>query len=131
MFADFEKETDRVALLEAATSGDRRFFLGTDSAPHGIGAKESACGCAGCFTGYAALELYATAFESVDKLGQLASFASRFGADYYRLPYNQGEVLLTRSTWQLPDTLPFGPEQIRPYHTVSGQLDWKFASVAG
>lgn len=118
-------ETDRSALLEAATSGDSRFFLGTDSAPHAQSAKENACGCAGCFTGYAALELYATAFESVGKLDKLADFAARFGADYYGLPYNKGEVVLKRESWALPETLPFGETLIRPYHTVSGQLNWK------
>lgn len=126
-----KKESDRVALLSAATSGDSRFFLGTDSAPHAKGAKESACGCAGCFTGYAALELYATAFESVGYLDRLANFASRFGADFYNLPYNHGEVVLRRENWTLPNVLPFGEEEIRPYHTVNGQLDWKFVSVAG
>lgn len=120
-----KKETDRTALLSAATSGDSRFFLGTDSAPHAQSAKETACGCAGCFTGYAALELYATAFESVDKLNALSNFSARFGADYYGLEYNKGEVLLRRQQWDLPDTLPFGETTIRPYHTVSGQLDWK------
>ncbi len=118
-------ESDRRALLEAATSGDSRFFLGTDSAPHAQSAKESACGCAGCFTGYAALELYATAFESVDRLGALSNFSARFGADYYGLPYNKGEVVLRRESWKLPETLPFGETVIRPYHTISGQLDWK------
>ena len=120
-----KKETDRKTLLFAATSGDSRFFLGTDSAPHAQSAKETACGCAGCFTGYAALELYATAFESVDRLDALSHFAARFGADYYGLPYNKGEVRLRREQWDLPDSLPFGDTIIRPYHTVSGQLDWK------
>ena len=92
-------ESDRKVLLEAATSGDSRFFLGTDSAPHAQSAKENACGCAGCFTSYAALELYATAFESVGKLDKLANFAARFGADYYGLPYNEGEVVLRRQSW--------------------------------
>ena len=124
-------ETDRIALLNAATSGDPRFFLGTDSAPHAQSAKESACGCAGCFTGYAALEMYATAFELTNSLDKLANFASRFGADYYRLPYNEGEVVLQRQSWSLPDSLPFGDSLIRPYHTVSGTLDWKFRSVDG
>ena len=123
-------ESDRKVLLEAATSGDSRFFLGTDSAPHAQSAKENACGCAGCFTSYAALELYATAFESVGKLDKLANFAARFGADYYGLPYNEGEVVLTRQSWNLPDTMPFGDTIIRPYHTVSGQVDWKFTTAS-
>lgn len=122
-------EPDRKELLEAATSGDSRFFLGTDSAPHAQSAKENACGCAGCFTSYAALELYATAFESVDKLDKLADFAARFGADFYGLPYNTGEVVLKRHSWELPDLLPFGDTIIRPYHTVSGKVDWKFATA--
>ena len=122
-------EEDRVSLLEAATSGDPRFFLGTDSAPHAQSAKENACGCAGCFTGYAALELYATAFESVDRLEMLANFAARFGADYYGLPYNKGEVCLRRESWEIPSTLPFGDTLIRPYHTLSGRLDWKFCTA--
>ena len=122
-------EPDRKELLQAATSGDSRFFLGTDSAPHAQTAKETACGCAGCFTSYAALELYATAFESVGKLDKLADFSARFGADYYGLPYNDGEVVLKRQTWQLPDVLPFGETIIRPYHTVSGLVDWKFETA--
>jgi dihydroorotase len=124
-----KKESDRQALLVAATSGDSRFFLGTDSAPHAQSAKENACGCAGCFTGYAALELYATAFESIGRLDKLSSFSARFGADYYGLPYNKGEVVLERKVWSLPSELPFGDTVIRPYHTVSGQLSWKFASA--
>ena len=124
-------ETDRLALVKAATSGDPRFFLGTDSAPHATSAKESACGCAGCFTGYAALEMYATAFESVNALDKLSDFSSRFGADYYQLPYNSGEVVLQRHAWLLPESLPFGDTVIRPYHTESGKLDWKFKSVDG
>lgn len=114
------------ALLAAATSGSGKFFLGTDSAPHPRGAKESSCGCAGCFSHPAALELYAMAFESVGKLDQLEGFASHFGADFYRLPRNTDTVTLTRNDWQLPDSLPFIDGEIVPLGagaTLAWQLD--------
>ncbi len=97
-----KRETHRAALLQAATSGNPRFFLGTDSAPHPKGAKESSCGCAGCYTALHALELYAEAFDAVGALDKLEAFASFYGADFYQLPRNQGTVTLQRESWTLP-----------------------------
>lgn len=112
------------ALLAAATGGSGKFFLGTDSAPHARGAKESSCGCAGCFSHPAAIELYAAAFESVGKLDQLEGFASHFGADFYQLPRNTDTITLRRQSWQLPDSLPFGDDIIVPLG-AGASLDWQ------
>lgn len=101
-------EPDRDALLTAATSGSPKFFLGTDSAPHPRHAKETACGCAGCFTAHAALELYAEAFDAANALDRLDDFASRFGAEFYGLPRNTGTVTLRREAWTPPSRMPFG-----------------------
>ena len=97
-----KRETHRVALLNAATSGNTRFFLGTDSAPHPAHLKEHASGCAGCYTAHAALEMYAEAFDSVGKLDQLEAFASFNGADFYGLPRNTGHITLKRKSWTPP-----------------------------
>jgi len=122
-----KREVHRLALLDAATSGNPRYFLGTDSAPHAQGAKESDCGCAGCFTGLHALELYAEAFDSVGKLNRLEAFASFFGADFYHLPRNTESVVLTRETWTLPNSMPFGMDTIVPLRG-GGQLTWKLGA---
>ncbi|WP_445372941.1 dihydroorotase [Methylomonas sp. HW2-6] len=98
-----KREHHRQALLQAATSGNSKFFLGTDSAPHLTALKESHCGCAGCFSAHAALELYAEAFETAGALEKLEGFASDFGADFYGLPRNSGEVTLVKQAWQVPD----------------------------
>ena len=100
-------EPDREALLAAAVSGNPRFFLGTDSAPHAQGAKENACGCAGMFSAHAAIELYAEAFESVGKLDKLEGFASDFGADFYRLPRNVDQITLAKREWRPPANYHF------------------------
>jgi dihydroorotase len=97
-----KREQHRLALLKAATSGNPKFFLGTDSAPHLTHLKETACGCAGCFSAPAALELYAEAFEQADALDKLEGFASFYGADFYRLPHNSESVTLAKSAWQVP-----------------------------
>ncbi|MEA5444726.1 dihydroorotase [Gammaproteobacteria bacterium AB-CW1] len=110
-----KREEDRHALLEAATSGSPSFFLGTDSAPHPRGAKESACGCAGIYSAHTALELYAEAFEAVGRLDRLEGFASHFGADFYGLPRNQGKVRLSRQPRQVPADLPMGPDVVVPF----------------
>jgi len=120
-----KRETHRRALLEAATSGSPRFFLGTDSAPHAKHLKEHACGCAGCYTAPHALELYAAAFESVGRLDRLEAFASFNGPDFYRLPRNTAQVTLSRQAWSVPDSLPFGDEQIVPL-AAGESLAWKF-----
>ncbi len=119
-----KRETHRQALLAAATSGNARFFLGTDSAPHPKGLKEHACGCAGCYTALHAMELYATAFEEVGALDKLEAFASFYGPDFYGLPRNEGKVTLERREWTLPDELPMGEATVVPLD--AGQtLHWK------
>lgn len=119
-----KREAHRQSLLKAATSGSAKFFLGTDSAPHAKNSKEACCGAAGCFTSHAALELYAEAFDSVGALAKLDDFASRFGAKFYGLPRNAGEVTLKRQTWTPPDEYAFGDETIVPL-TVGRSLGWK------
>ena len=107
-------EEHRRALVAAATSGSDRFFLGTDSAPHPAALKEHASGCAGCYTAFSALELYAEAFEAAGALDRLEHFASRAGAAFYRLPLNSGTVTLRKLAWTLPESLPFGEAEVRP-----------------
>ena len=121
-----KREVHRAVLLKAATSGDARFFLGTDSAPHARGDKENACGCAGCFTAPAALEMYAAAFESAGALERLEGFASFFGADFYGLPRNRGTITLERRAWTLPDELKFGTSTVVPLG-AGEPLAWKCA----
>lgn len=122
-----KKEEDRLALVQAAVSGDRRFFLGTDSAPHARSAKESACGCAGCYTGYATMAFYAQVFERAQALDKLNDFSAKFGAEYYELPYNHGELVLEKRVWQLPETLPFGDTVLVPF--LAGER-WHWQVVA-
>ena len=110
-----KRERHRQALLAAATSGNPRFFLGTDSAPHPRQAKESACGCAGIYVAHGAIELYAEAFDSVDALSRLEAFASFHGADFYGLPKNSATVTLKRESWGVEDVLPFGDDKIVPF----------------
>ncbi|MFC5441206.1 dihydroorotase [Rhodanobacter ginsenosidimutans] len=109
-----KRETHRAALLQAATSGNPHFFLGTDSAPHIREAKEAACGCAGVYTAHAAIELYAEAFEQAGKLDQLEAFASFHGPDFYRLPRNLDRLTLERTLWQVPDEFPMAGATCRP-----------------
>src|SRR5690606_27901522 len=124
-----KRETHRQELLKAATSGNPRFFLGTDSAPHARGLKEHACGCAGCFTGLHAMELYAQAFDAAGKLDRLEGFASFHGADFYGLPRNTGTLTLRREPWQLPEALPYGETELVPLR--GGEtLQWKAALAA-
>jgi dihydroorotase len=124
-----KRERDREALVEAATSGDARFFLGTDSAPHARGAKESACGCAGVFSAPAALELYARAFEEAGRLDRLEGFASRHGADFYGRPRNGGTVVLERRDWAVPASFPFGGSEVVPM-CAGETLAWKLQGAA-
>ena len=109
-----KRETHRAALLQAASSGNPRFFLGTDSAPHVRESKESACGCAGVYTAHAAIELYAEAFEQAGKLDQLEAFASFHGADFYRLPRNSERLVLERTPWTVPDEFPLAQSTCVP-----------------
>jgi dihydroorotase len=124
-----KRERDRQALLRAATSGDPRFFLGTDSAPHEKSAKESACGCAGMFTAHAAIELYAEAFESVGALDRLAAFASHFGADFYGLPRHEDSITLIKEPWMAPAKYPFGDGELVPYR-ARDSVGWRLAEGA-
>jgi len=119
-----KRERDREALLAAATSDDARFFLGTDSAPHAKGAKESACGCAGVYSAPVALPLYARAFEQAGRLDRLEAFASQRGADFYGLPRNGSTVTLERRPWQVPATLPFGSSEIVPM-CAGETVEWR------
>ncbi len=119
-----KRERDRLALLDAATSGSPKFFLGTDSAPHAVHTKEAVCGCAGCFTAHAALELYATAFDAVGQLDKLEGFASHHGPDFYGLPRNTGTVTLTRTTWTPPTSYSFGAHVVRPFG-AGEPLTWR------
>ena len=110
-----KRERDREALLSAATSGNPKFFLGTDSAPHERATKENACGCAGMFTAHAAIELYAEAFDSVGKLDRLEAFASHHGADFYGLARHQDTITLTKESWVPPSSYEFGGGTVVPY----------------
>jgi len=109
-----KRETHRLALVAAATSGSDRFFLGTDSAPHPAHLKEHATGCAGCYTALSAIELYAEAFEAAGALERLEGFASFHGPDFYGLPRNADRITLRRESWTLPESLPFGEAQLKP-----------------
>jgi dihydroorotase len=124
-----KREADRTALLAAATSGSPKYFLGTDSAPHSRGDKESACGCAGVFSAPAAIELYAEAFEQAGALDRLEAFASRHGADFYGLPHNQGSISLVRESWTPPASYPFGGTEIVPFR-AGGSVSWRLDSPA-
>jgi len=121
-----KREEHREALVEAATSGNPKFFLGTDSAPHSRATKEAACGCAGIYTAHAALELYAAAFEEAGALDKLEGFASHHGADFYGLPRNPGSVTLVREEWTVPKTLRFGKEELVPLR-AGETIPWKLA----
>jgi len=120
-----KREIHRQALLKAASSGNSRFFLGTDSAPHAKGLKEHSCGCAGCYTALHAMELYAQAFEEIGALNKLEAFSSFHGPDFYGLPRNQDQITIERSPWRIPDELPMSESTVVPLD--AGQLlQWKF-----
>jgi len=120
-----KRETHRQALLKVAGSGNPRFFLGTDSAPHAKGLKEHACGCAGCYTALHAMELYAQAFEEIGALNRLEAFASFHGPDFYGLPRNQDQITIERSQWKIPEELAMAESTVVPLD--AGQLlQWKF-----
>ncbi len=119
-------ETHRRALLRAATSGNPKYFLGTDSAPHTRAAKECACGAGGIYTAHAALELYAEAFDAAGALDRLEAFASHFGADFYGLPRNTGTVKLEKRAWKVPKELEFGDETLVPMR-AGESVGWRLA----
>ena len=119
-----KRESHREALVEAATSGNPKYFLGTDSAPHPRNAKEAACGCAGMYTAHAAIELYAAAFEEAGALDKLEGFASVFGAQFYGLPPNRDTITLERAEWRIPERLAFGADELVPLR-AGETLAWK------
>jgi len=125
-----KREVHRTALVRAATGGNPKFFLGTDSAPHGKRIKETACGCAGIYTAHSALELYAEVFEAAGALDRLEAFASFHGADFYRLPRNTGTLTLAREPWTVPCELSFGDDVLVPMR-AGETLDWKRTGPAG
>lgn len=122
-----KREEHRLALITAATSGNPKFFLGTDSAPHTKNSKETCCGAAGCYSALHAMGLYAEAFESVGALDKLEGFASFFGADFYRLPRNQTTITLKREPWKIPDEIPFIESGLVPLN-AGAILSWQVAT---
>ena len=120
-----KEEHHRQVLLAAATSGNPRFFAGTDSAPHAKSQKETACGCAGCFTALHAVELYATAFEEMGAINMLEGFLSHFGADFYGIERNQGTLTIEREGWMIPTEVPFGESEILIPFWAGKTLNWK------
>lgn len=123
-----KKLKDQQALIHAATSSNPKFFLGTDSAPHAKNHKESACGCAGIYSSHAALELYAQVFDAHAALHHLAAFASEHGADFYRIPRNEGSITLTKKSWEIPQTLSFGNDILVPFYAAE-TLNWKVTTT--
>ncbi len=121
-----KRNTHQQALQDAVVSGSSQFFLGTDSAPHAKGAKESACGCAGCFTAYGAIELYAEIFEDLGVLDKLEGFASFHGPDFYKMPRNTDSITLIKSPWTVPAEMPFANDVIVPLR-AGDTLRWKLA----
>ena len=121
-----KREEHREALVEAATSGNPKFFLGTDSAPHARSAKEASCGCAGIYTAHAGVELYAIAFEEAGALDRLEAFASRFGPQFYGLPPNTEKIALVREGWAVPQSIAFGDETLVPMR-AGETIPWKLA----
>jgi dihydroorotase len=124
-----KRERDREALLRAATSGNPKFFLGTDSAPHERATKETACGCAGMFTAHAAIELYAEAFEAIGKLEQLQGFASHYGADFYGQGRHAETITLTKESWVPPPSYEFGNGSVVPYR-AGESIAWRLSGGA-
>jgi len=123
-----KRETHRLALIEAATSGSPKFFLGTDSAPHTRRAKETACGCAGIYTAHAALEFYVEAFEQAGALDRIEAFASFHGADFYRLPRNHDTVTLVKRSCPVPSEIDLGDDILVPFR-AGDQVTWGFPGV--
>jgi dihydroorotase len=119
-----KRKSHQAALLKAATSGNPKFFLGTDSAPHTTANKEAACGCAGVYTGHAAIEFYAEVFAGEGKLDWLEAFASHFGPDFYRLPRNSDAIVLQETPWQVPNHLPIGSDFLTPLR-AGDTVQWR------
>jgi dihydroorotase len=125
-----KSERDRETLLEAAASGNPKYFLGTDSAPHARTAKETHCASAGMFTAHAAIELYAEAFEAAGQLRRLQAFASEFGADFYGVPRNAGTITLVKEAWKPPASYPFGDGELVPFR-AGETIQWKLQTPRG
>jgi dihydroorotase (homodimeric type) len=123
-----KRRSHQLALQEMAVSGHPRFFLGTDTAPHTRDRKECACGCAGCYSAPAALELYAEIFEQLGALDKLEAFASHFGADFYGLPRNRGSVTLTREPWQVPERVQLADGQVLVPYWAGQMLNWRLTA---
>ena len=121
-----KREEDRQALIRAAVSGNSKFFLGTDSAPHARNTKEAACGCAGIYTAHAGIELYAEIFDAANALDRLEGFASIHGPDFYGLPRNQDRVTLEKRAWSVPQTLPFHDDTLVPFR-AGGMVSWRMS----
>jgi dihydroorotase len=122
-----KKRNHQEALLHAATSGNTRFFLGTDSAPHPRNQKESSCGCAGIYTAHAAIELYCEAFENMNALEKLEAFASFHGPDFYKLPRNTSKITLVKKDWQVPNSYPYKDSSLIPFR-AGGIIHWKLVT---
>jgi dihydroorotase len=122
-----KRETHRQALVTAATGGNARFFLGTDSAPHPAHLKEHATGCAGCYTAHAAIEMYAEAFEAAGALDKLEAFASFNGPAFYGLPRNTGTITLRKESWTPPESFAFGEAELKPLRSGEA-LPWKLVA---
>jgi dihydroorotase len=121
-----KREQHRQALVAAAISGNPKFFLGTDSAPHAVATKETACGCAGIYSAHAAIELYAEAFEDAGALERLEAFASFYGADFYGLPRNTDKITLRRASWTVPESLAMGGARLVPLRAGEA-IRWQLA----
>lgn len=121
-----KREEHRLALLKAATSGNPKFFLGTDSAPHARHTKETSCGCAGIYTAHGGIELYAEAFEAAGALDRLEGFAAFFGADFYGLPRNRERITMRKKAWAVPETLRYGSDTLVPLRG-GASIDWQIA----
>ena len=113
----------------AAVSGNPKFFLGTDSAPHARHTKEADCGCAGCYTAHAGIELYAEAFDAAGALDKLEGFASHFGADFYGLPRNRDTITLVREPWRVPMDVAYGDDRLTPFR-AGGEVLWRMVAAA-
>ncbi len=122
-----KRSVHQQALIKAATSGNPKFFLGTDSAPHSTASKEASCGCAGCYTGHAAIELYAEAFDAAGALDRLEGFASIYGAAFYDLPRNSDQIVLRRSSWQVAPSLALGESSLTPLR-AGENIHWTVAA---
>lgn len=119
-----KSEEHRLALVKAATSGNPKFFLGTDSAPHATHTKENACGCAGVYSAHCCIEIYASVFEQEGCLEKLENFCSTYGADHYGLPHNKTTITLQKISWKVPKTYTFGEDTVTPLK-AGEEIEWK------